>query len=383
VTASAFVSGTLVVCAPPELGGLRPAPALTEDKELNLKQYGWNAPFVRAFAEWTDGGFRAARVLAVWKNGCRVIAESGELDVSFPGRLVETAVGDWLVLAPAADRVEAVLPRKTVLARKQPGSTFGRQVLAANIDVLLIVAGVDGDFNVRRIERYLILAQQSGADPVIVLSKADVLDATGDHQRVLDAARSASPGTPVVFWSAWDPAAPAALTDAVGVGNTAALIGSSGVGKSTMVNVLLGSDALRTQPVREGDSRGRHTTTHRELFLLPQGWLLIDMPGMREVQLWASEQSVETVFDDLRKIAAQCRFRDCAHQGEPDCAVAQAIAEGRIGADRVSHFRQLRGEVANRELRQSITTQLARKRRDKILHRSQKQMQRHGPKWRE
>ena len=351
---------------------------------MNLEQFGWNAPLVRAFVDWKDGGFRAARVLAVRKNGCRVIAECGELDVSLPGRLMETAVGDWLVLAPAADRVEAVLPRKTVLARKQPGSTFGRQVLAANIDVLLIVTGLDGDFNVRRIERYLVLAEQSGADPVIVLSKADVLDpATSERQRALDAARSASAGTPVVFWSAWDRTAPAALTDAVGIGNTAALAGSSGVGKSTMVNVLLGRDALRTQPVRDGDSRGRHTTTHRELFLLPQGWLLIDMPGLREVQLWASEQSVEMVFDDLREIAAGCRFRDCAHEGEPGCMVAEAIAEGRIPANRVNHFRQLRGEVANRELRQSVTGTLARKRRDKILHRSQNQLQRTGRKWRE
>ncbi|MGA3025934.1 MAG: ribosome small subunit-dependent GTPase A [Bryobacteraceae bacterium] len=159
----------------------------------------------------------------------------------------------------------------------------------------------------------------------------------------------------------------------MGAGNTAALIGSSGVGKSTMVNVLLGSDALRTQPVREGHSRGRHTTTHRELFLLPQGWLLIDMPGLREVQLWASEQSVETVFDDLRTIAAGCRFRDCGHEGEPGCAVAEAIAAGRITADRVSHFRQLRGEV----------DRLARKRRDRIGCRNQKQLQLRGPKWRE
>jgi ribosome biogenesis GTPase len=340
---------------------------------LDLKQFGWNALFVRAFAERKNGGSRAARVLAIWKNGCRVMAESGELDVSLPGRVVETAVGDWVVLSSAADRVEAVLPRKTVLARRQPGSTFGRQVLAANIDVLLIVAGVDGDFNVRRIERYLVLAEQSGANPVIVLGKADVLHDAGARQRVLDAARSASPGTPVVLWSAWDPAAPAALTDAVGVGNTAALIGSSGVGKSTMVNVLLGSEALRTQPVREGDSRGRHTTTHRELFLLPQGWLLIDMPGLREVRLWASEHSVATVFDDLRAIAEGCRFRDCAHLGEPGCAVAQAIDEGHITADRVRHFRQLRGEV----------DALARKRRDRIGCRGQKQLQLRGPKWRE
>ncbi|MGA3025933.1 MAG: GTPase RsgA [Bryobacteraceae bacterium] len=186
--------------APPNPAALVPR-LLTEDKELNLRQFGWNAPLARAFAEW-DGGFRAARVLAVGKNGCRVVTEGGELDVPLPGRLVEAAVGDWLVLAPAADRVEAVLPRRTELARKQPGSTFGRQVLAANLDVLLIVTGVDGDFNVRRIERYLVLAEQSGADPVIVLSKADLLgDASGGRQRVLDAARSASPGTPVVFWS--------------------------------------------------------------------------------------------------------------------------------------------------------------------------------------
>ena len=350
---------------------------------MNLKQFGWNAPFVRAFEEWKDGGFRAARVLAVWHNGCRVIAEAGELDVSLPGRFVDVAVGDWLVLEPVADRVDAVLPRKTELARKQPGSTFGRQVLAANIDVLMIVTGVDGDFNVRRIERYLVLAEHSGADPVIVLSKADLIDAAGGRQRVLDAARSASPGTPVIFWSEWDSAAPAALTDAVGAGNTAALIGSSGVGKSTMVNVLLGSHVLRTQPVREDDSRGRHTTTHRELFLLPQGWLLIDMPGLREVRLWASEKSVESVFEDLAMIAAGCRFRDCSHQGEPGCAVAQAVVEGRITADRVNHFRQLRGEVTHHDMQQSVAGLLARKRRDRILCRSQNQMQRRPLKWRE
>ena len=352
-----------------------PAPAFTEDKELNLDQYGWSAWFARDFAEWKAGGFRAARVVAVRKNGCRVVTEHGELDASLSGRFVEIAVGDWLVLAPDVDRVEAVLPRKTELARKQPGSTFGLQVLAANIDVLLIVAGVDGDFNVRRIERYLVLAEQSGADPVIVLSKADLLDANG-RQRILDSARSASPGTSVILWSAWDPAGPAALSEAVGVGNTAALIGSSGVGKSTMVNVLLGSDTLRTQPVREGDNRGRHTTTHRELFLLPQGWLLIDMPGLREVQLWASEESVEMVFDDLRAIAAECRFRDCAHQGEPGCAVAQAIVEGHITADRLEHFRRLRAEVKQRYIQ-------AQKRRDKLGSRGQKQLSMRGPKWRD
>jgi ribosome biogenesis GTPase / thiamine phosphate phosphatase len=346
---------------------------------LNLKQYGWSAPFVRAFEEWRNGGHRAARVLAVRRNGCRVIAESGELDASLSGRDIEPAVGDWVALSPV-DRVEAVLPRKTVLARKQPGSTFGRQVLAANIDALLIVAGLDGDFNVRRIERCLVLAEQSGADPVIVLSKADLLDLAA-RQRVLDAARSASPGTPVILWSAWDPSAPAALSDAVGAGNTAALIGSSGAGKSTMVNVLLGSEVLRTQSVREGDGRGRHTTTHRELFRLPQGWLLIDMPGLREVQLWASEDSVDAVFDDLRTIAVECRFRDCMHDGEPGCAVMQAIAEGRITADRVNHFRQLRGEVAHRELPQSVTDMLARKRRDKIIHREQKRFARQRLKW--
>jgi len=330
---------------------------------------------VHALAEWKDGGFRAARVVAAWKNGCRVATEHGELEALLPGRIIEIAVGDWLVLAPDVDRVEAVLPRKTELARKQPGSTFGRQVLAANIDVLLIVSAVDGDFNVHRIERYLVLAEQSGADPVIVLSKADLLDTTG-RQRILDAARSASPGTPVIFWSAWDPTGPAALTETVGLGNTAALIGSSGVGKSTMVNVLLGSDLLRTQPVREDDSRGRHTTTHRELFLLPQGWLLIDMPGLREVQLWASDEAVEAVFGDLQEIAAECRFRDCSHTGEPGCAVAQAIADGRITADRVGHFRQLRAEVAQRDIR-------AQKRRDKIGSRGQRQLSMRGPKWRD
>jgi len=340
---------------------------------VNLERYGWSATFVRAFAEWKASGHRAGRAIAVWSNGCRAMTELGEVDAALPGRAMELAVGDWLALEPEANRIAEVLPRKTVLARRQPGQALARQVLAANLDVLLIVTGVDGDFSLHRIERYLVLAEQCGAEPAIVLSKADLLNESG-RDAALDSVRGASPGVPVVLWSAWDPTGPGALSEIVQPRRTAALVGSSGVGKSTIVNVLLGREALRTQAVREDDSRGRHTTTHRELFLLPQGWLLIDMPGMREVALWADEDAVEAVFDDLQQIAAGCRFRDCTHRGEPGCAVAAAVERGDITPDRVAHFHQLRAEVA-------ATDELARKRRDRVLGRSQRQLYRRGPKW--
>lgn len=340
---------------------------------MNLTHLGWNSFYFRAFEPYERCGCRAGRVSMAHHGIYRVITETGEWDAEAARRLSDEdeaalLVGDWVALGPGG-AVQALLPRRAVLERKQPGSRFGRQKLAANADVLLIVTGLDGDFSVRRIERYLVLAEHSGIEPLLVLSKADLIG-EAERRRALDAVRGLSPGTPVVLWSAFDPAGIDLLDGAIGRGRTAVLAGSSGVGKSTMVNRLLGREALATSPVRESDSRGRHTTTRRQLIPLPQGWVLIDMPGLREVQLWADESAVESVFADIQALASRCRFRDCGHAAEPGCAVQAAAAGGELDRARLEQFHQFKKEAAYVEAQNDITARLARKRRDKALRRA-------------
>jgi ribosome biogenesis GTPase len=246
-----------------------------------------------------------------------------------------------VVLRQDAPVIERVLERRTLLSRKQPGRGLGEQVMAANIDVLFIVSGLDADYNERRIERYLVLARQSGARPVILLNKADLVEDNGLHlPGVIERLREWS-GAPFLAVSAL-------LADGISIvgshlraGETAALIGSSGVGKSTLVNRLLGEERQATRDVRSEDDRGRHTTTTRSMFMMPGGWLLIDMPGLREVQLWASSGQLDAGFVDIRNLAAGCRFRDCSHIGEPDCAVLQSG----IDEDRLDNYRKMQREL--------------------------------------
>ena len=347
---------------------------------MNLTHLGWNAFFHRAFEPYADAGYWAGRVAMAHPGIYRVLTDAGEFDAPAAGRLLNEdegapIVGDWVALRPSG-AIEAVLPRRTVLARRQPGSTFGRQLLAANLDLLLIVTALDGDFSPRRIQRYLVLAEYSGIDPVLLLSKADLLGEP-ERRRALETVRGLSPQTAVLLWSAFDPGGIDALSGLIGRGQTAALIGSSGVGKSTLVNRLLGHELMATQPVREDDSRGRHTTTRRQLIPLPQGWVLIDTPGLREVQLWADEAAVANAFTEIEALASGCRFRDCTHTAEPGCAVRAAVDPGRL-----SQFHQLRREAAYVETQEDVTARLARKRRDKTLHRNLRQMYRDRPKLR-
>lgn len=339
---------------------------------MNLSQLGWSPFHSRAFEPYRRLGCRAGRVAMAHPGLYRVLTEAGEADAPAIGRLLDDPplVGDWVALRPGEDAVQALLPRRTLLARRQPGSAFGRQALAANLDALFIVTGLDGDFSLRRIERYLVLAGKSGIEPLIVLSKADLLE-EAERTRALESARALSPGTPVILWSAFEPGGLAALQGVVGPNRTAALVGSSGAGKSTLVNRLLGYEALATQPVRAGDSRGRHTTTWRQLIPLPQGWILIDMPGLREVQLWAEPEAVDSVFEDIEAIAAGCRFRDCTHTAEPGCAVRGAADPARL-----AQFQALRREAAWVEAQQDVSARLSRKRRDKELHRAARNMYR-------
>ena len=311
---------------------------------MQLKEMGWNGFFASqvgaGLPQWAVPG----RVAEAHREQFLVWTEMGEVDAWVSGRLRYSgatwpAVGDWVALRPdsaearGAAVIESVFERRTLLSRKNAGRAVEEQVLAANIDVLFVVSGLDGDFNQRRIERYLVVARQSGARPVIVLNKADLAGSYGvDLAEVAPQMQLSSGGAPVVAVSAVSGDGLSQLGGLLAPGETATLIGSSGVGKSTIVNRLLGLGRQAVREVRPGDDRGRHTTTARSLFRMPGGGLLIDMPGLREVQLWAEADSLEGGFDDIRELARACRFRDCTHTGEPGCAVLVAgLDEDRLG----------------------------------------------------
>jgi ribosome biogenesis GTPase len=264
-----------------------------------------------------------------------------------------------------------VLPRSTLFSRRAAGRREDQQPIAANVDLVFLVCGLDGDFNVRRLERYLTLAAESGAAPVIVLNKADACEDLG--ARIEETAAVAG-SSPIVACSAQTGAGLDALDRFLARGRTIALLGSSGVGKSTLVNRFLGEERFRTNTVREDDSHGRHTTTHRELVPLPRGGALIDTPGMRELQLWASQESVDAAFDEIAEIAAGCRFRDCKHAGETGCAVEAALARGTIGADRMASYRKLAAEARHHEVMTDKFAALEQKRQWKAMHRAAKKM---------
>jgi len=328
---------------------------------MSLEKFGWTSYFEGQLARPAE----PARVVLADRELFVVWTESGEREATAGGRLRYEGddwpvVGDWVALE-AGTRIASVLPRRTAFSRKEPGRATREQVIAANIDVLFIVAGLDGDFNLRRLERYLMVAWESGGRPVIVLNKADLCqDAAGV------AAETEALGAPVAVISALDGSGVDALEAHIAAGETAALTGSSGVGKSTLLNRLLGSDEQRVQDVRASDSRGRHTTVRRELFLAPNGWLVIDTPGLRELQLWAGMKSVDLAFADIAELARQCRFRDCRHQGEPGCAVA----ESGIDEARLASYAKLQREAAHLERQQDQRAAWEEKRRIKRIHRA-------------
>jgi len=305
----------------------------------------------------------------------RVIAANGEHLARVSGRLRHTAtaradfpaVGDWVAIeAPAGGgdaRIRAVLPRVSRFSRRAAGDVTEEQVVAANIDVVFLVSGLDGDFNPRRIERYLVTAWESGASPVILLNKADVV---ADPEAMRRDVEALAQGVPVHAISAKHESSLAPVREYVTHGRTAALLGMSGVGKSSIANVLLGEERLRTHDVRESDSRGRHTTTGRQLVLVPGGGILIDTPGMRELQLWETGEAVAGAFADIDAIAEGCRFRDCRHQTEPGCAVLAAVAAGMLPEARLESFRKLQGEQAHQSRQQDERGRIETKRLGKI-----------------
>jgi ribosome biogenesis GTPase len=265
------------------------------------------------------------------------------------------AVGDWVVIDEAgADRavITSVLPRLNRLSRKTAGRETVEQVIAANVDIFFIVTGLDDNFNVNRIERYLTLAYESGVEPVIILNKVDLCDPE-DLAVKQDAVESIAGVSPVLVVSAEYKIGMDEISAMITKGKTAVLAGSSGVGKSSIINSLLGEDRQTVQEIRDSDGRGRHTTTRRELIVLAGGGLIIDTPGMREVQLWAGEESLTQSFSDIEELAEECRFRDCRHESEPGCAVKAALEDGRLDAARFENYRKMEKEIAYLQRRQN------------------------------
>jgi ribosome biogenesis GTPase len=313
---------------------------------LNLESLGWEPFFASHLAKLADPTLRPARVVRATQKSCDVVDADGEHTLRVSGRMLhrddKPVVGDWLALS--GDSIAAILPRQSAIRRRARGRAAEAQVIAANVDVSLLVTGLDGDFNVRRIERYLAMSAQSGARAVIILNKIDLAH---DVEGAINSVQAVACDSPVMAMSAKRGDGVEQLTPHLKVGTTLVLLGSSGAGKSTLVNQLLGSERQRVADVRQSDDRGRHTTTARELLPLPGGALLIDTPGLRELGLWLDEDSagLDEAFDDVAAVTAKCRFADCSHSGEPGCEVAMAIADGRLSPARLGSYLKLTHEL--------------------------------------
>jgi ribosome biogenesis GTPase len=328
-----------------------------------LQAYGWDAHFAALFEEAVAGdsdstvaGLEPGRVCRQLRGVYRVWSRDGEVDAVSKSSLGRRecgypVIGDWVAFAPPTSgseqgRIDVVLRRRTKISRVAAGERSDEQVVAANVDVVFVVMGHDGDYNLRRLERFLVMVGESGAEPVVVLNKSDL--AESGEQQVADA-QSVAPGVSVVSLSSGAREGLSQLSRWLRAGRTIALLGSSGVGKSTLVNALAQQDLARTGEVREGDDRGRHTTSFRQLMRLPSGALLVDNPGVREVLPWAERGSPGredlAAFADLEELTAGCRFRDCGHVNEPGCEVLAAIQDGRLDVDRLASYKALRDEL--------------------------------------
>ena len=319
-----------------------------------LNDYGWTDAFQAAFQPFIAQGLIPGRIVVQQRGGYRLLTQDGEIDARASGVLLKTAAdedrptaGDWVAVEPRPGEtwalVHHVLPRKTAFIRKASGPRGGAQVVAANVDVAFLVASMNADLNLRRLERYLATAYESGAEPVVVLTKADLTD---DPAAVVAEVESIAFGAPVLAVSSKTGVGLDAVAERLPPGTTAVLLGSSGAGKSTLLNALAGEEKMATGEIREDDARGRHTTTHRELVRLPSGGLILDTPGMRELGLWDADAGVSAAFEDVEALAAECRFSDCSHAREPGCAVRAAIAAGDLPEERLRAYQKLQAELA-------------------------------------
>jgi ribosome biogenesis GTPase len=344
---------------------------------MHLNAFGWTPFFEQHSADLRDQGLQFGRVNWLSRGIYNLYTERGEQHAQLSGRLRHRtaqgcelpAVGDWVAYRErdGASLIQAVLPRRSKFSRKAAGRATEEQIVAANVDKVLLLTGLDNDYNLRRIERYLAIAWESGAQPVVVLNKTDLC---ADFAARVTEAEGVAIGAPVYAVSSLTGEGLNELERELLPGQTIAMLGSSGVGKSTLINRLLGEDVLATRAVRPGDDRGRHTTSARSLLLLPSGALVMDTPGMRELQLWESDEGLGRAFDEIETLAAACGFRDCTHTAEPRCAVRAAVEEGRISPERLENLRKLQREMRYLALRQDHSAQLAEKKRWKRINKA-------------
>ena len=320
---------------------------------MNLKGLGWSEGFAEAFLRLGEASWIPGRVVSEHRGIRTLVTEQGELPATVAGRLEHQAtsaaelpkIGDWVAVAPLPGEskgvIQHVLPRKTQLGRKVPGKVVTQQILAANVDLVFIVQALDSGFRPRRIERFLMLAHEGGIRPVILLNKADLCS---NPAPLLAAAEAVAGSATVILTSANTRRGIKAVTALIHPAETVVFLGSSGVGKSSLINRLCGEEYQATIEVREKDAKGRHTTTARELLPLPGGGLVIDTPGLRELQLWVNEEAVDESFAEIAELALGCRFRDCKHVQEPGCAVRPAVEAGTVPRARYDSYLKLRGE---------------------------------------
>jgi ribosome biogenesis GTPase len=358
---------------------------------MKLALLGWNQTLSAAFETYAAARFLPGRVIQQFNHIYTVATEAGELRVQLSGRLRHEAApadlpvtGDWVAIRPSLgegiEQIHAVLPRFSQFSRRAAGRAEREQVLAANLDYVFLVTGLDNDFSPRRVERYLAAAWDSGATPVVVLNKLDLCPDPAARVRSIEAV---AVHVAIHAVSALRGDGIEELVRYCLSGQTVALLGSSGVGKSTLINRLLGDERQETKPIREHDGRGRHTTTRRELLFVPGGGMVIDTPGMRELQLWEDDEGVQRTFDEIETLARNCRFRDCRHADEPGCAVREAVEKGVLQAERLTSLHKLQRELSWWGCREDPMADLAEKRRWKNIHKAAKRFMNESPKYRQ